>query len=215
MSKLHIGLSKDDQRYLVTCSWNIFSSKSPLVIHNGLSADDQPLVEVGPVKAKASQDHVITVHSRAGRPGPPLNVDAGFKAKSWRQWNITFTVPILAHGEGGEQLPLREEEFQWRTTTGEEVRLVTGGNRWSSGWKLVWLTGPELGDGVGFGSDGCEVVAVAAGPEKAMMNVLRLVYMGTGLTGTLGADWEAVVAASALQLWWYNTQTGAVTSLTV
>jgi hypothetical protein len=211
-TKLWIGTSSDDKKYLVSHTFSWSNSKPPITVHSGLSADDTPLVQVGPTKWKASQECTISVPERADHPGPALDVKVGYRSQSWREWNYTFAMPITLHGADGQPLAPQEHTFQWRTTSGEEVRLLDGGSRWSSGWKLVWTTGPETGDGLGFGGDGREVVAVAARSSKSLTKVIRFVFMGTGLTGTLGGDWELVVAATALQLWWQDQQAAAVAS---
>jgi hypothetical protein len=208
-TKLWIGSSADEKKYLITQTFGWSTKTPPITFHSGLSADDPPMVQVGPGKWKLSQECTLTVPSRPDRPDPDCNVKAGYRSQSWREWNYTFTMPVQVRGSTPQ-----EHTFQWRTTTGEEVKLLDKGSRWSSGWKLIWTTGPESGEGVGFGGDGREVVAVAARSSKSMRKVIRFNFMGTGLTGTLGGDWELVVAASAVQLWWEEQQAAAVSSTT-
>lgn len=67
--------------------------------------------------------------------------------------------------------------------------------------------GPEVGEGVkrkerggGSASDGREVFTVAAhNPTWSMPTGRRFAFIGMGLTGTLGKQWEMVTVTSALQ----------------
>lgn len=220
MSKFHIGTSREAQSFIVASHWGWYARKPPITIYNGLSTDDPILVQAGPIKAKMSQECTITVPSRPDRPAPPLELKAGYIYESWKDSRYRFNIRVPSRGNDadGKALAPQDETFEWRTSSGEEVRAPNGGSRMSSGWKLVWVTGPEAGEGgkrkereLGFTSDGREVVAVAAHNTmgKSITKPLRFAFMGTGLTGTLGEDWEAVAVATALQLWWMYQMTNA------
>ncbi|KAH7353209.1 hypothetical protein B0T11DRAFT_286431 [Plectosphaerella cucumerina] len=223
MSKFHIGPSRDEKLFAGSTSWGWFAQKPPVTIYDGPTTDDPMLAQVGPVKANKTQECIITLPARANSPLGHLEIKAGYVFETWRHWHYTFTMRVPARGldEHGKALPSQEETFQWRTSAGEEVRMQNDGSKLSSGWKLVWITGPEVGEGGkrgdrenGFASDGREVVAVAAHNVKgwSMTKPLKFSFIGTGLTGTLGEQWELMAVASVLELWWMYQMTVAASS---
>lgn len=222
-TKFHLGTSRDEKLFAGSTYWGWFAVKPPVTIYDGPTIDHPMLAQVGPVKANRTQECIITLPSRPGSSLAPLQVKAGYVFETWRHWHYTFTLLVPSRGRdaNGKELPPQEETFQWRTSAGEEVREQNDGSKWSSGWKLVWITGPEVGEGgkrkdreTGFASDGREVVAVAANNAKgwSLTKPLRFSFIGTGLTGTLGEQWELMAVASVLELWWMYQMTVAASS---
>ncbi|KAJ5529274.1 hypothetical protein N7527_002667 [Penicillium freii] len=109
------------------------------------------------------------------------------------------------------------ERFEWRKSHGNEIRELVG---FSYGWKLVRLTGPvnnvagsRKERARGYTSDGLEIVAlIAHNASWSMTKGFRFAFMGAGLTGTMGENWEVVVVTSALQLWFINVQGTSATT---
>ncbi|CRK24319.1 hypothetical protein BN1723_013262 [Verticillium longisporum] len=174
---------------------------------------DPVLAETSPLNYTLSQRSTITLPPGAATdPGAaPLAINLKYEySLKTTVFSFTLAVPPPPSRKGD---PPQEEAFEWRSTFGDEVKHLTGGSVFSSGWKLVRLWGPENRSGAagpGFASDGKEIVAVLARSMSASMTKSALfAFMGTGLTGQMGAQWELVALASAIQMWWAWT-TGTV-----
>ncbi|TDZ18934.1 hypothetical protein Cob_v008224 [Colletotrichum orbiculare MAFF 240422] len=100
----------------------------------------------------------------------------------------------------------RVEEFQWRLSRGAEVKTTAGAKR---GFKLVRMGARQPGTGPaaterrgGFSSDNREVVAVIVpGSDLGRDIEFTFSFMGSGLTGELGAAWETVAVFSGAWKW--------------
>ncbi|KAK2034150.1 hypothetical protein LX32DRAFT_648641 [Colletotrichum zoysiae] len=92
------------------------------------------------------------------------------------------------------------EEFRWRSSHGDEIKELAGH---SYGWKLVRMETQQAGQkSFGYSSDGKEVVAVLAHSTSwSMTKGYNFRFLGSGLTGTLGEDWEAAAVISGFSLW--------------
>ncbi|TPX25514.1 hypothetical protein DIZ76_010969 [Coccidioides immitis] len=116
---------------------------------------------------------------------------------------LAFSLPV---GVGKE---MRLENFEWRMSTGNEIKEQDGH---SYGWKLVRMSN-TMEDCVvkrsrrefGVTSDGKEVVAVLAYYcGWSMTKGFKFAFLGSGLTGTMGEQWEIVTLVSALHVWYID-----------
>ncbi|KAM0269834.1 hypothetical protein ACHAQH_009644 [Verticillium albo-atrum] len=208
----HLGTSGDNKLFAVTTSWAVMGMKKPLLtIYDGPEKTAPVLAETTPLNYTISQRSTITLPA-AGPGAAPVVVNLKYEySLKTIVFSFTLAVPPPPSRKGD---PPQEEAFEWRSTFGDEVKHVTGGGIFSSGWKLVRLWGPEnrgpAAKGPGFTSDGKEIVAVMAHSTSASMTKSALfAFMGTGLTGQMGQQWETVAIASAVQMWWAWT-TGTV-----
>ncbi|RBQ87597.1 hypothetical protein VDGD_07979 [Verticillium dahliae] len=210
----HLGTSGEEKLFAVSTSWAVMGMKKPLLtIYDGPEKTDPVLAETSPLNYTMSQRSTITLPPGAAtNPGTaPLVINLKYEySLKTIVFSFTLAVPPPPSRKGD---PPQEEAFEWRSTFGDEVKHLTGGSVFSSGWKLVRLWGPENRSGAagpGFASDGKEIVAVMARSMSASMTKSALfAFMGTGLTGQMGAQWELVALASAIQMWWaWTTGTG-------
>ncbi|KAM0325853.1 hypothetical protein ACHAQA_007156 [Verticillium albo-atrum] len=202
----HLGPSADNKLFAVTTSWAVYGMKKPLLtIYDGPDKNAPVLAETSPLSYTVSQRSTITLP--AVGDAAPVVVHLAYEYSLTTIVNsFTLVVPPPPSRKGDAP---QEESFEWRSTMGDEVKQLTGGGIFSSGWKLVRKWGPETRpaadgpSGPGFASDGREIVAVMAHNNSMSMTKSSLfAFMGTGLTGQLGAQWEVVAIASALQMWW-------------
>lgn len=232
----YLGTPDDKKQFAFSVKWGYFTCKNPITIHDGSSNKDPILGQASGMTPNRSCDCTITVprHNHNLNAGPAdssaaadLVVRAGYVHESWRKSAFTFTMPVpaAASASGGavsHSDPPQHETFQWRNSHGGEIREVERFNFLCGGWKLVRTTGPETRAGgarkereAGFASDGCEVVAVMANSSNcisSMTKPIKFAFMGSGLTGVLGQEWEVVAVTTALQLWWAQVQTSVVTA---
>ena len=100
------------------------------------------------------------------------------------------------------------EKFEWRRSSGDEVKAMQGFNE---RWKLVRMGPQRGGDGdaekdsgdYGKASDGNDIVAVTAF-RKGMRRLGKLKLMGAGESGELGHQFKAMVVISHLVMYQNN-----------
>ena len=137
-------------------------------------------------------------HNTPSHPNPPTNTKPAIPTSS--------TPFPSSESTPSTHPPTRLETFEWRRSYGKEVQDLAPH---SFGWKLVRLARRVRGASTsrsgrprGNTSDGREVVAVIAHNSSwSMTKGFKFGFLGTGLSGRLGRDWEVMVVMSALQLW--------------
>lgn len=194
-SSFVIGEHKDQPLYAVTCHTG-WSGNPDVVLHNGPSREAPPLATAN----EARWTTTMTV----GLP-PVLVGDWRATAAEEQVWSsgigygrFNFEVEV-GDGRAGVTRP-RREPFEWRHSSGGEVRALGGR---SSGWKLVRLNGPGLAAAGGgpVAGDGNEVVAVAANYTMSMSKSFCFAFVGSGATGVLGERWAVMAVITALGIW--------------
>lgn len=201
----HLGPTADKKLYAVSTPANVFNNKPTIVLHDGPTNKH-------PVMATAQSD-------RWGR-SRPIAITLPPRPGSQHQGSIVEQIPggPLKHFSPSHMFEISvgpkgtsRERFEWRKSHGNEVKKLVG---FSYGWKLVRLTGPvnnvaesRKERALGYTSDGLEIVAlIAHNASWSMTKGFRFAFMGAGLTGTMGENWEIVVVISALQLWFIDVQ---------
>lgn len=196
----HLGPTAEEKLFAVSLPAGLFNNKPSLILHNGPTKQDATLATSRSDKWGRLRPMDITLY-----PHSANNLSAEFIVQmipsSTSHTSAAFTFEINTGGKGTDR-----QRFEWRSSHGTEIKQLAGH---SYGYKLVWLSGPTIGAGgsrkernLGMSSDGLEIVAVIAhNASMSMTKGFRFNYTGTGLTGTLGADWEVMTLISALQLW--------------
>ncbi|TQN71644.1 hypothetical protein CSHISOI_03887 [Colletotrichum shisoi] len=191
-----LGPSSDEKLFAVSFDTKLFSKKQSLFLHGG-SSDKAPIIATTSRKAHGWHDRAtITLHIDNG-DGQEIQLErpenAGWTKSEVRAFRIEVRKGVV-------------EEFQWRTSHGDEIKELAGH---SYGWKLVHMGQPQHGGGGGGGeqsfgytSDGHEVVAVLAhNMSWSMTKGYNFGFLGTGLTGIWGAEWETAAVISGFWLW--------------
>ncbi|KAF6814000.1 hypothetical protein CMUS01_12727 [Colletotrichum musicola] len=191
----YLGPSSEKKLHAVSLDSKLFSRKQTLLFHDG-PTDKAPVLATATRSVSGWSDKAtITIRRSDGSDAEILvhrPADSGFMKSATR--NFTISTPKGA-----------VEEFQWRTTHGNEIKELAGR---SYGWKLIRLSGGQAAPqqkkpDLGFTSDGKEVVAVLAqNMSWSMTKGYRFAFMGSGLTGVFGEDWETAAVFSGFLLWW-------------
>ncbi|KAK2046276.1 hypothetical protein LZ31DRAFT_462713 [Colletotrichum somersetense] len=174
-----LGPSSDEKLFTVSFNTKLFSKKQLLFLHSGPS-------DKGPAIATVSRK-TLGSHHRA---------TITLQGEDGNEQEISFERPEDVSWTQGQvrafRIEVRKgvvEEFQWRSSHGDEIKELAGH---SYGWKLVRMKTQQAGQkSFGYSSDGKEVVAVLAHSTSwSMTKGYNFGFLGTGLTGTLGEDWE-------------------------
>ncbi|GKT49809.1 uncharacterized protein ColSpa_09990 [Colletotrichum spaethianum] len=185
-----LGPSSDEKMFTISFDNKLFSKKQSLFLHSGPS-NKAPIIATASRKALGWHDRAtVTLHRENGdeqeisfeRPE-----DASWTKSEVRAFRIELRKGVV-------------EEFQWRTSHGDEIKELAGH---SYGWKLVRMANPQRGQqSFGYTSDGQEVVAVLAhNMSWSVTKGYNFGFLGTGLTGTLGEEWETAAVISGFWLW--------------
>ncbi|KAL0936160.1 uncharacterized protein CTRU02_208375 [Colletotrichum truncatum] len=205
----HLGPSSEEKQFTITFDSKLFTRKQSLFLHHG-DSDKAPIIATASRSGSGWVDRAtVTLH---GQRGNDQDVEftrpegAGFRQSEVRAFHCRVNKDYV-------------EEFQWRTSHGNEIKELAGH---SSGWKLVRMSRPSPVGGrsknpeMGFSSDGQEVVAVVAhNMSWSMTKGYKFAFMGSGLTGTLGEDFETLAAITGFWLWWQQVTKTGTTSSTV
>ncbi|KAF9871448.1 hypothetical protein CkaCkLH20_11095 [Colletotrichum karsti] len=201
----YLGPSSDERMFAITFDKTIFSRKQTMLLRNGPS-DEAPVLATASRSVKGWYENAII---NVNKPHGSGN-DIAFERPANTGWRKSEQRAF--HYRTGKGIV---EEFQWRTSHGNEIKELAGH---SAGWKLVRMMGPETIGGssknpqLGYSSDGHEVVAVLAhNTSWSMTKGYKFAFMGTGLTGTLGEEWEAIAVLTGFWMWWQQQMTAAST----
>ncbi|KAI8244441.1 hypothetical protein K4K57_005212 [Colletotrichum sp. SAR 10_99] len=195
-------MASEERLFAFSASARLQTTMQPLHLHNGPSERDPIIVRMTQKNPRSvSFVATITIHD----PSDPhtvveeISYEKPVNSRSSSVFASCLAFRIKVGKEG------REEEFQWRRSSGNEVKELA---RHSIGGKLVRMSGPRAGAGgsrkareQGFSGDGNEVVAVLAPRSNiGIANGLKFKFMGTGLTGDLGEKWESVAVITGFWL---------------
>lgn len=211
----HLGPSADKKLYAVSTQSSLFRSKQTLILHDGPSEKHRPLAWAESTRYSANKPFTVALAS-SSPTSPPITQTVENTSSSKRNtYAFTFPIPIpspstCASRRIAKPPTSHHETFEWRRSQGREINDLAGN---SYGWKLVRLSARVRSSstrsrrGSGATSDGREVVAVIAHNSSwSMTKGVKFAFLGTGLTGMLGEEWEAMVLMSALQLWGMDYQ---------
>lgn len=207
-SAFHLGPSENEKLYAASFDSGWFRSKAPVTIYDGPTDKHRMLSTLSPFRSSEKMECTLTVFPTSGSSlREPLQIQCGYASATWTDARYAFTMPVTTKPSGKDYI--QPETFEWRATQGAEMKELCGG-RTSRGWKLVRVNGPEAGQGGkrvardhGFTSEGTEVVAVSAyHPGWSMSKGLVFAFMGTGLTGQLGVEWEVAAVTTGVLMFW-------------
>ncbi|KAJ5256597.1 hypothetical protein N7478_012701 [Penicillium angulare] len=198
----HCESAKDSSRIFQITHSGIFRDKPSIVLHDGPTDKDAILATLKADKwgrtRPATVNLLVCPSSSYTEPIEELLIPASTSHHKTSTWS--FEMPVARKGD-------IRERFEWRSSHGNEIKELATGH--SYGWKLVRIAGPNASvggsrkdRGLGFTSDGLEIVAIVAhNASWSMTKGLRFAFMGAGLTGTLGEAWEIMTLISAMQLY--------------
>lgn len=216
-STFHLGPTGDDKRFAVSTHTAFLRSSQTMTLHAGPSDKDPALAFVDGDRSMRDRPCPVTIPQFAAGTGSaqePL-IETLYHATPYTRTPPTYSVDVK-----GPEKSTQREQFEWRTSRGNEIKELTGHSVY--GWKLVRLSrtmGPNNGHrkqrAHGCASDGCEVVAVLARNVSASMTkALKFQFLGSGRDGSLGETWEIMALMTALQLWSYDMMSATMASTT-
>ncbi|KGO50723.1 hypothetical protein PEX2_063610 [Penicillium expansum] len=206
----HLGPTADEKLYAVSTPATVFNNKPTIVLYDGPTNTHPVMATAHGDKWGRSRPITITLPPRPGSQYEEAVVEQVVPGGSLKSPNHTFEISVGPKGT-------TRERFEWRQSHGKEIKELAG---FSYGWKLVRLAGPVSNVGGsrkerdrGYTSDGLEIVAlIAHNASWSMTKGFRFTFMGAGLTGTMGENWEIVVVISAVQLWFIDVQDAAASA---
>ena len=214
-SAFHLGPSENEKLFAASFDSAWFRSKAPVTIYDGPTDKHPMLSTFSPFRDSEKMECTLKIFPGSGLSlGKPLEIQCGYSRATWKDARYAFAMSVTTKSSGKDQT--YPETFEWRATEGPEMREVCGG-RSSRGWKLVRVHGTEAGQwgrgdarDHGFASDDAEVMAVSAyHPGWSNSKGLVFAFLGTGLTGRLGAEWEvAAVMTGVLMIFMAITGQG-------
>ncbi|OQD63898.1 hypothetical protein PENPOL_c008G00510 [Penicillium polonicum] len=208
----HLGPTADEKLYAVSTPATVFNNKPTIVLHDGPTNKHPVMATAQGDKWGRSRPVAITLPPRPGSQHQDSIVEQVIPGGSLKHFSPSHMFEISVGPKGTTR-----ERFEWRKSHGNEIKELVG---FSYGWKLVRLTGPvnnvagsRKERARGYTSDGLEIVAlIAHNASWSMTKGFRFAFMGAGLTGTMGENWEVVVVTSALQLWFIDVQGTSATT---
>ncbi|KAJ5412758.1 hypothetical protein N7465_005063 [Penicillium sp. CMV-2018d] len=208
----HLGPTADEKLYAVSTPATVFNNKPTIVLHDGPTNKHPVMATAQGDKWGRSRPVAITLPPRPGSQHQDSIVEQVVPGGSLKHFSPSHMFEISVGPKGTTR-----ERFEWRKSHGNEIKELVG---FSYGWKLVRLTGPvnnvagsRKERARGYTSDGLEIVAlIAHNASWSMTKGFRFAFMGAGLTGTMGENWEVVVVTSALQLWFIDVQGTSATT---
>ncbi|KAJ5170988.1 uncharacterized protein N7500_003771 [Penicillium coprophilum] len=212
-STFHLGPTAEEKLYAVSTPVAFLNSKPSIVLHDGPTNKHPIMATARGDKWGRRRPIAITLPPRPGSEQKHDIVEQVVPGGSLKHMSPTYTFEISVGSKG-----TTPERFEWRKSHGSEIKELAGH---SHGWKLVRLA-PPANNGIGgsrkerdhgYTSDGLEVVAIIAhNASWSMTKGFRFAFLGVGLTGTMGENWEIVVVTSALQMWLIDVQSASATS---
>ncbi|KAF9889352.1 hypothetical protein FE257_007462 [Aspergillus nanangensis] len=197
-----LGPSAEQKLFAVSTHSRILSSRMSLTLHDGPSDKHPPLASLESDALRRRRPFIVTITA-----SPETRIE--ITGNPARKYDMAPPFPFSCHVGGGEKGPI-QEDFEWRRSYGNEVKELA---HHAPGWKLVRLA-QRTSDGgkraereLGSSSDGREVVAVLAmNSSMSMTKGMRFSFLGSGLTGVMGEDWEITAVMSAVQLFQLDVQ---------
>jgi len=213
--KFHLGEHYDKPLFAAKVGSGFSRSKPQLTIFDGPDRDTCPMLAgITRVSMFGAKKHDISL--------PPLPDSGSLEhtkelltaSSNWSTPVFQFSIEV--QGAGGQ---LKREDFEWRSTRGEEVRGL--GSKWARGWKLVRMSSEAFrGPGgerherdEGTTSDGKEIVAVwAHNSSWSMTKLFKFRFQGSALTGVLGERFDIMALTTAVHMWYQELAAGAAAS---
>ncbi|KAK2007739.1 hypothetical protein LZ32DRAFT_44048 [Colletotrichum eremochloae] len=205
-----LGASRNEKRFSVCTKCFLTERTEGLHIHDGLNPEDDVLAtmvrsfEERLYDGKEQEVFNFTLHAVDGLRDAEEQVEM-YRLRDTK-WGHRDTLELVMDIVG------RSEKFQWRPSTGKEVKGLAGHSR---GWKLVRMASQEDGLGgkrrireEGFTSDGREVVAVIA-HTFSLRKDFAFTFLGSGRSGALGTAWETTALLSGIWRWWNSINESA------
>ncbi|GJC83135.1 hypothetical protein ColLi_05973 [Colletotrichum liriopes] len=207
-----LGPSAEEKLFAASPRSGFRTKKREIILYDGPSDKHPVLATIGKSwSAITSVPSTISIPPRpdSGETRPYETEISGVPFKVDQSSAHIFSVSVGGKEAGTEP---KVEKFQWRSSRGSEVKQL--GKTFSYGWKLVRLStqatpaagGSRSERGVGFTSDGHEIVAILATNMTSMTKGLKFSYMGEGLKGTFGERWEIVTVLTALWVWYTHVE---------
>ena len=209
----YLGPSAEEKLFKAHQQSGGWHGTEPTIILNDGPGDEDPVLATAWGISLYQQFEVrMPQYKPAGGDG-----SANFDAKNGGAF-IVRVEPILTKQnpsgyrfeiEVGSGKDTRRETFEWRNSRGDDVKEL--GGRWSYGWKLMWLSGPNGTPGASHGStasDGKEVEAIfALGASWDLSKSFHFALHGTGLTGKFGEPWEVAAFMTGMQICYLHYRT--------
>ncbi|OQE42347.1 hypothetical protein PENCOP_c004G05024 [Penicillium coprophilum] len=212
-STFYLGPTAEEKLYAVSTPVAFLNSKPSVVLHDGPTNKHPIMATARGDKWGRRRPIAITLPPRPGSQHKHDIVVQVVPGGSLKHISPTYTFETSVGPKG-----TTPESFEWRKSHGNETKELAGH---SHGWKLVRLA-PPVNSSVGgsrkerdcgYTSDGLEVVAIIAhNASWSMTKGFRFAFLGVGLTGTMGENWEIVVVTSALQMWLIDVQSASATT---
>ncbi|EKV10210.1 polyketide cyclase [Penicillium digitatum] len=211
----HLGPTADEKLFAVSTPATVFKNKPTILLYDGPTNKHPVMATAQGDKWGRSRPIAITLLPRPGSQHEDAIVEQVIPGGSLLHASPSYTFETSVGPKGTTR-----EKFEWRKSYGNEFKELAG---LSYGWKLARLTGPVNSVGGskkerdrGYTSDGLEIVAlIAHNASWSLTKGFRFIFMGAGLTGTMGEIWEIVVVTSALQLWVMDVQDTSAATPTV
>ncbi|KAJ5365534.1 hypothetical protein N7517_008420 [Penicillium concentricum] len=212
-STFHLGPAAEEKLFAASTPATVLNNKPSVVLHDGPTNKHPVMATARGDKWGRSRPIEITLPPRPGSQHKHDIVEHVVPGGSLKHSSPSYAFEICVGPKG-----TTPEKFEWRKSQGNEIKELAG---LSYGWKLVRLT-PSANNSVGgsrkerdrgYTSDGLEVVAIIAhNASWSMTKGFRFAFLGTGLTGTMGENWEIVVVTSAVQMWFIDVQGTSATT---
>ncbi|KAJ5824751.1 hypothetical protein N7447_007091 [Penicillium robsamsonii] len=212
-STFHLGPTAEEKLFAASTPATILNNKPSFVLHDGPTNKHPVMATARGDKWGRSRPIAITLPPRPGSQHKHDIVEQVVPGGSLKHISPSYAFEICVGPKG-----TTPEKFEWRKSQGNEIKELAG---LSYGWKLVRLT-PPVNRSVGGSrkerdhghtSDGLEVVAIIAhNASWSMTKGFRFAFLGSGLTGTMGENWEIVVVTSAVQMWLIDIQGSSATT---
>ncbi|KAE8353776.1 hypothetical protein BDV28DRAFT_132413 [Aspergillus coremiiformis] len=203
--EFHLGPAGSEKLFSMSLQVEHRKSKQTMILRNGPTEQDPPLALMESDAYLRAKPVTITILPQTGSHESPI-VEPFEGFVPYKRISPTFSIAV-----GGTGKDAHCEKFQWRSSHGKEIKELGG---YSSGWKLVRLS-HTVGETsasrsertVGCSSDGREIVAVVAhNASWSLTKGFRFAFLGSGLTGILGEDWETMAVITAVHIWLVDFQ---------
>ncbi|KAJ5502777.1 hypothetical protein N7463_005651 [Penicillium fimorum] len=206
-STFHLGPTAEEKLFAASTPATVLNNKPSVVLYDGPTDKHPVMATARGDKWGRSRPIAITLPPRPGSQHEQDIVVQVVPGGSLKHISPSYAFETCVGPKG-----TTPEKFEWRKSQGNEIKELAG---LSYGWKLVRLT-PPANNSVGgsrkerdrgYTSDGLEVVAIIAhNASWSMTKGFRFTFLGSGLTGTMGENWEIVVVISAVQMWFIDVQ---------
>ena len=176
-----LGTPNNKKMFCVDFPRGMFKRDRPLaVLHAGPSEKDPPLA-IADYEPGNKKTQIITIPPRPGS-GRDTEVVAKMTPYigGWMDITHSFFAPCGPEG--------KLEEFQWRLHENDPNIKAIG----SYGFNLHWISGGKE-----------EVVAIMAmGKSMSMSKWYTFAFVGEGLAGTFGDDWEIAAVMGGIRTYY-------------